>query len=170
MLRKQKEKILAELAEDFRNHDIVFVVDYLGLNVEQLTRLRRQLSKSGSKLKVAKNTLILRARGNVDSTDKKSLAGGTALIFVGDDPVTPARILKEFRKENPKPDVKAIWIGGELYGKERLDEFAALPGVNELRAKTVGLIKAPLQQLVNVLSAPLRNFVSQIDRLAKQSG
>ena len=169
MLRKQKNVVLENLEDQFRDHNILYVVDYKGLNVEQVTTLRRKLREGNSKFIVAKNTLIRIARSQIkkSSIDEDILKGSTAIIMSKDDPVTPAKILKEFLKTNPKPEVKAIIIDNTIYEAKHFQQFAELPGIDELRAKVVGSLNSPIYGLVFVLSGLIRGVVSQLDQIAK---
>lgn len=170
MLRKQKETVLASLTEDLKNYNIIYLVDYQGLNVAQATELRNKLRDSGAKMRVVKNTLMKLAcqKAQQETIPQELLRGSSALILSKDDPVSPAKIVKQFQKENEKPQIKAIVVDDVLYGPEKFAEFASLPGLNELRAKLVGSISSPIYGLVFTLSALLRGFVVQLDKIAKQ--
>lgn len=170
MLRKQKEKIVEDLVYDFKEYNVVFFADYQGLNVEQMTKLRRSLKEKNAKLRVAKNTLIRIAREKLGlpPINQNILTGMTALILSKDDPITPAKIIKDFREELEKPQIKAIIYGGELLPREEFERLASMPSVEELRAKVVGSLSSPIYGLVFALSGLLRGLVTQIDQLAKR--
>ncbi len=170
MLRREKEKILATLVEDLRRYDVLFLVDFQGLNVAQMTELRRKLREAGAKFRVAKNTLIKLAKASAqrNAIPDELLVGSSALVMAENDPVSPAKVIKEFFDEFGKPKVKAITIGNTCYDAAKAEEFASLPGVDELRAKVVGAVVAPLQALVFTLSGLIRTLVTQIDALAKK--
>ncbi len=170
MFRKQKEIILESLTEDIKSYNVLYLVDYKGLNVEKMTQLRRSLREKDAKIRVIKNTLLQLAQKNAGTSaiGSEMLTGSSAVILSKDDPVSPAKIIKEFLKKNEMPQIKAIVIDDTLYEAEKFKEFAALPGVDELRAKVVGALNSPISGIVFILSGLLRGFVNQIDQLAKK--
>jgi len=169
MLRAQREKILQELAEELKKHRVVYFVDFQGLNVEEITQLRRRFRENNVKFRVVKNTLVRLAHERAErKVDDKFLVGSTAVALTEDDPISPAKVIKEFLKEHEKPQVKAIEVGDEIYGPEKFEEFASMPGLEELRAKLVGSLNSPIYGIVFVLSGLLRGLVTQLDQLARQ--
>ena len=170
MFRKQKETVLENLVEEIRGNNVLYLVDYQGLNVEKMTELRRKLRENDAKMRVVKNTILKLAQQNVgrSAITEDLFRGSSAVILTKDDPVSPAKVIKEFLEDNEKPQIKAIVIDDVLYGAEKYKEFASLPGVQELRAKIVGALNSPIAGLVFVLSGLLRGFVTQLDQLAKR--
>ena len=170
MLRKDREIILENLTAEIKENNVIYLVDFQGLNVEQITQFRRKLRSDDAILRVAKNTLIKLARENLKREPIASnlLIGSSALIFCKDDPISTAKIIKEFLREHPKPQVKAIFINDDCIDGEKYEEYAELPGVVELRAKVVGALNGPIYGLVSVISGLLRGFVNQLDQLAKR--
>ncbi len=169
MLRAQREKILKELTEELKRYNVVYFVDFQGLTVEEMTKLRREFRKNDVKFRVVKNTLVRIAHERAERpVDENVLAGSTAVALTEDDPIAPAKVIKEFLKEHEKPQVKAIEIGDKFYGPDKFEEFASMPGLEELRAKLVGSLNSPIYGLVFVLAGLMRGLVTQLDQLAKQ--
>jgi len=170
MLKKDREKILKSIIEDLELYNVVYFVDFQGLNVEDITDLRRRFIAQNTKFRVAKNTLIKLARKELKqpSVEPDILTGSTALVMSHDDPVAPARIIKKFLKDHEKPQVKAIIVQDTQYDASKFKEFASLPSLDELRAKAVGSISNPLYGIVFVLSGLIRGLVTQINQLANK--
>ncbi len=170
MLKNQREIIVDQLCDDLYNNQVLFLVDYKGLNVAKITTLRRKLRPCNAKVRVVKNTLlrVAREKNGMHPIDALLLKGSSAAIFAKDDPVSTAKTIKDFLKDNDKPQVKAIVIKTDHYGAAQFETLAAMPGIPELRGMVVGTVAAPLYGLVNVLSGLMRGVVTQIDQIAKQ--
>ncbi len=167
--RPEKETMVDELGALFEESGNIFITDYLGLNVAQITEFRKSLRDNNIKYRVAKNTLLKLAAKSKGYEDLvKYFQGPTAIAFGADDPTVPARIIFEFNKKNNKPDVKAFWADGVLYPSERLKELAELPTRDQLIAQLVGVISAPLTNLVGTLDGVIREFCVTLDQIAKQ--
>lgn len=169
MKRPEKEELVEELGSLFEESSNIFVTDYLGLNVAQITEFRKKLRDGNIKYRVAKNTLLRIAAKNKGHEDMVPyFEGPTAVAFGVDDPSVPAKTINDFLKKNGKPEVKAFWADGVLYESERLKELAELPTKDELIAKIVGTISAPLTNLVGTMDGLIREFCVTIDQIAKQ--
>lgn len=171
MLRPEKEEIVAEFDKIIEGAQSVYVTDYQGLTVLQINELRTAFRKEGVKMRVAKNSLVRRA---MESAGQKELAdtitGPNAFIFGYDDPVVPARIMREFKKKFKleKPVVRGFVMDGEFLQGAQFDEISALPSKQELIAKVVGSISAPLSNLVYTFSGILRELVGTVTALAEK--
>ncbi|MCD6595234.1 50S ribosomal protein L10 [bacterium] len=170
MLKKDREKIVQELVDDLKNFNIVYLVDFQGLNVEEITTLRKDFRKNGVKFRVVKNTLLRIAQDRLENNllDSSILLGSSALVLAKDDPISPAKTIREFLKKHDKPQIKGIIVDDSFFGAEKYEEFSKLPSVDELRARMIGSIKAPLNGIVFVLSGLLRGFLSQLDQIREQ--
>lgn len=167
--RPEKETMVDELGNLFEESNNIFITDYLGLNVAQITEFRKNLRENNIKYRVAKNSLLKLAAKNKGYEDlDKYFQGPTAIAFGADDPTVPAKIIFEFSKKNNKPEVKAFWADGVLYASERLKELAELPSRDQLIAQLVGVISAPLTNLVGTLDGVIREFCVTLDQIAKQ--
>ncbi len=169
MARPEKEALLAELTEKMGAAQSMIVTDYRGLNVAELTELRRKLREAGVEFKVAKNTLLRMAAKNVgiEGLDE-ILTGPTGVAFGVSDPVAPAKILSQFAKDHKALEIKAGTLGTRVIGVEEIKNLADLPSREQLLAMVAGAFQAPIAGLVNVLQGPLRKFVYAVDAVKRQ--
>jgi large subunit ribosomal protein L10 len=153
---EMKKGVVAEITEKFEKAASVIVVDYKGLTVEQVTDLRNKFREAGVEYKVYKNTLVRRAAeavGQGEFINKESLVGTNALAFGYEDPVAPARIIKEFAKENEALELKMGIVEGEFFDKDKVTALANIPSREVLIAKLLGSLKAPVSNFVYLINA-----------------
>ena len=171
MLRPEKEQVVADFNEYMQGAQSVYVADYQGLTVSQISELRTAFRQEGVKMRVAKNSLVKRAMETAGEKDlADTLTGPNAFVFGFDDPVVPARIMREFKKKLKleKPEVRGFVLDGTFLPGDQFEEIAALPGKSELIAKVVGSIQAPLSELVFTCNGILREFVGTLTALAEK--
>ncbi len=137
------------------------LLDFKGLSVPAATEFRRKVRASGSRYRVVKNSLALRAaKGTALERLEAKLEGTTGIAYTGDDPVALAKVLVDFAKENPALSVKAgVVEGSQLLDAEGVKALSTMPGLPELRAKLLGLLMGPAQQLVSLLNEPATQTV-----------
>ncbi len=169
MDRAAKNEMVASLGEVFRSTNVVVVAHYSGLTVAQMQTLRRQMRQAGASVKVAKNWLAKIALEGSEVASIASLLKGPALIAFSGDPVAAPKVAVEFARTNEK----LVILGGAM-GKTALDPsgvkaLAALPSLDELRAKIVGLIQAPATKVAQVVSAPGAKVARVIQAYANKS-
>jgi len=169
MARPEKENAVASIAEKITNSTGVYLADYKGLNVEEISDLRNKLRDATVEFKVIKNTLARISVNKVGFEELlKYLQGPTAMAFCLEDPIIGAKILAEFQKNNKKLDLKACIFDGKVYDQERVKEIAKLPSEEQIFAQTVGAISGPLRNMVNVLHGLLSATVNVLDQIKKQ--
>jgi large subunit ribosomal protein L10 len=172
MTREEKAQVVAELTEVINRASGMYFTDFQGMNAEQTTNLRRELRKSGVQFTVAKNTLIRRAledTGKLTEELRKALVQQTGVAFGFDDPVAPARVLKDFIEKNAdKPSLKLAYVEGVTYPGKDLKKVAALPTKQDIMASIVGSVAAPISGIVGALGALQRDIVYLMDAIEKK--
>jgi large subunit ribosomal protein L10 len=164
-----KTEKVKELAERFRNHENVFLTDFTGLGVGEFTDLRRRLREVQARYQVAKNSLILRAAKEVGYNFLEAhLTGPTGLVFASEEANLPAKVLLDFYKSGEKPKLKAFLLEGRFYTS--LDDFkvvASLPTRQELLARLVAGVEAPVSNLIANIRSLFQQLVSTVDSVAR---
>ena len=154
MILKQKQELVANLTDKLQNAVAGVVVDYKGINVEDDTKLRRELREAGVEYFVVKNTMLRRAAANVGLSALDSvLEGATALAISNDDHTAAARILTKYAENSKNFTVKAGFLDGEVIDAAKVDELGKIPSKDVMVAITLGTLLAPISGLARVLNA-----------------
>jgi large subunit ribosomal protein L10 len=165
----RKETAVQELRDRLAGAQNLFLTDFAGLTVEEITKLRGELRKDGSTYAVVKNTLFKIAAGeDIAKQLDAFLAGPTGIVFAGNDPVAPAKAIKQFADDSKKLGIKAAYIDGKLVDKKQVETLASLPPKIELVAKLVGTLANPLRGLVTVLSGNQSGLVRVLNAIREQ--
>ncbi len=154
MDRAEKAEMVAELKQTFSESEVVVVTRNLGLTVAQSTALRNRMREAGARFRVAKNRLALIAlEGTTYAPIGAMLTGPTALA-TSSDPVAAAKVAVDFAKTNDRFEIVGGAMGDTLLDVNGVKALAALPSLDELRAKIVGLVQAPATKIAQVVNAP----------------
>ena len=161
MNRSEKQQLIDELHKELEKAPNAVLLDFKGLSVPAATEFRKKMRASGSRYRVVKNSLALRAaKGTALEKLEAKLEGTTGIAYTGDDPVALAKVLVDFAKDNPALTVKAgIVAGTQMLDANGVKALSTLPGLPELRAKLLGLLQAPATQLVRLLGTPATQTV-----------
>ncbi|MBN3523761.1 50S ribosomal protein L10 [Paenibacillus apiarius] len=154
-----KQQAVEVIAEKLRGSATTVVADYRGLNVSQVTELRKQLREAGIEFQVLKNTLVRRATAAAELSElDEVLSGPTAIAFSREDAVAPAKILNDFAKKNEALEIKGGVVEGRVVDVAQIKALAELPSREGL-----------LSMLLSVLQAPMRNFALAVKAVADKN-
>jgi large subunit ribosomal protein L10 len=172
MLRKDKERVVADLAERLRGSDTLILADYRGLSVSELDDVRTKLLEHGARFSVVKNTLTKRAASEAGlETLTPLLDGPTAIAFVGDgDMAAVAKTLNDTARRTRVLQIKGGILQGAPLEASQVVELASLPPADVLQGQVLGAIVGPLTSVVALFAAPLQDFVGLLDARVEQLG
>lgn len=156
---EEKKAVVAEVGAQVANAQSIIVAEYRGLEVGEMTKLRAEARKSGVYLRVLKNTLVRRA---VDGTPFSGLATemvGPLVFGISTDPVAAAKVLNDFAKANDKFVIKAGAMPNQVMDAAGVKSLASMPSRDELLAKLLGTMQAPIAKFVRTLNEVPAGFV-----------
>ena len=170
MLRQDKERVVEELVERLRASDTLIVADYRGLTMSEIDGVRTELLKHGARFSVVKNTLTKRAAEEAGVDDLIELLDGpTAIAFVQDaDMVAVAKSLNDTAKQTRVLTLKGGILEGQPVGADEVVRLASLPPADVLQSQVLGAVVGPLNAIVGLFTAPLRDLVCVIDARISQ--
>ena len=157
------------LSDKFSRAKAVYFTEYHGLKVSEITRLRNMFFKSDVEYLVAKNTLL---RKVADERKIEGLGdvlkGSTAIAISYNEPVSPAKVIKDFVKENDLPNVKGILFNGVLLPGEDFKKLADMPSKDEMLAQLALMLKSPIQKFVSTISSPMQKALGVLNNLKEK--
>lgn len=170
--RVQKETDLQNLTDKLGRTKSVVLTDYKSLTMKQLSELRSKLREQDAEFSITKNTILDRAfqATNYQLPTTSLLKGPTATLFAFDDEIFPIKLLVKSFKDFTVGKIKAGFLGREALDEAKIMQLSALPTKDELRGKTVGVLVAPLQGIIGVLQANLRNLVYALSEIQRVKG
>ncbi|MBK6290844.1 MAG: 50S ribosomal protein L10 [Ignavibacteria bacterium] len=168
--KEQKKVVVAELADMLREATSLYFVDFTGMTVATDQAFRNELRKKGVTMRVAKNTLIIRALADVGGYDieDSKFAGQTAVIFGGADPIAPAKIIRQYFEKGEKPKLKVAVVEGQVFDGTQLKQVSELPTREDLISAMIGSIHAPISGIVGSINAVMRDVASLVEEVAKK--
>lgn len=174
MDRAAKKQFVDDMESKLQRSQIVILMNYSGLTVEEMNNIRRKVEPSGVEFKVVKNTLVSHAMERVGISGLDAhLVGPTGVFLAFGDPVGPVKALTELLKTNEKLQVKAAWLSGRILNLDDVKQLANMPSREVLLGQLLGTLQAPMAQLVGVLSAVPGNFIGVLqaykDKLGQDS-
>ena len=165
----QKKKIAEDLKEKFSRSKVVIVTDYQGMNVTTINALRRQLRDADIDYRVVKNSLLVRASQDTDvATISEFFKGPSAVAISYDDPVTPAKVLTEFAKENKNLKIKVGVMGAKLLDIEDINSLSSLPSREVLLSQVLSAMNGVPTAFVRVLSGTIGQFLNVLTAIKDQ--
>ena len=171
MDRARKESFVAELGERIGRANVLYLTDFTGLSVKEMTKLRRTLKDSGAEYVVVKNRLAKRVfEASDDLPDvTESLVGPTGFVFGYEDVVSAAKALSDFaRDHDKKPAFKLGVMDQQVLQPEQIDKLAKLPSREQLMAELAGAFEAPMAALAAALGAKLQETAGLLDALKEE--
>jgi large subunit ribosomal protein L10 len=171
MLRSEKERVVAELADRLRSTETLIVADYRGLSMPEIEELRTRLLEAGARFTVVKNTLTKLAAQQAGTERMLELIDGpTAIAFLeaDSDPAAVAKVLSETARAHDVLVIRGGVFEGNVVGDADIKRLATLPPADVLRAQLAGAVVGPLTTVVGLFTAPLRDLVGVIDARIRQ--
>lgn len=167
---EKKKKQVDEISSALKNSCVGVLLNYKGINVEDDTKLRKQLRDSGCSYKVIKNTILSRAFEAAGIEGMQDyLKGTTALAYSEDDYVTGPKILSEYAKKLESFEIKGGFIDGGVVTDTQINALAKLPPKEVLVAQALGGLNSPIQGFANVLSGTMRGLVIALNAIAEKT-
>lgn len=169
MATAEKIQVVEDMTAEFKKAGSVFVADYAGLRVGDMTQLRKQLRDAGVSMHVVKNTLLRRAATDVGLGEiSEYFKGPTAVAFGPADPVAAAKIFHEFYGRLEKPTIRRFVFEKRTYGTSDLKAIASLPPKDVILSQLIGAIEGPISGFVGTLDAIIRELVGTVDAIAEK--
>lgn len=166
----EKKAAVEEITENLNSHDAIYITNYSGMSVSEINNMRGEFYEGNIKFKVYKNTLVKRAMDEVGGYEDlyPHLVEQNGFAFVEEEHAAPAKVIKKFYEETEKPKFKAAIIAGDYYGADELNALASMKSKSEVIGDIVGLLLAPVSNVVSALQAPGRNIAGAVETIAEK--
>ena len=174
MTREEKAQVIASLTEKFQSNNHFYLTDTSGLTVAEINKFREMCFNSGVEYKVAKNTLIKKALGNLEtdySSLEDALKGVSGIMFAKESGNVPAKIIKKFKKEDSqdRPKFKAASINTDVFiGEDQLTMLAGLKSKHELIGEIITLLQSPVKNVISALQSGENNLAGIVKTLSER--
>ena len=174
MKREEKAQLVSDLAEKLEGTDHFYITDTSGFTVAEVNKFREMCYKKGVEYKMVKNTFIKKALGNIEgdfSSLHKVLKGTSGIMFVNENASVPAKIMKNFKKEDPRgrPTLKAASIGSDLFiGEDQLGVLANLKSKQELIGEIITLFQSPAKNVLSLLQSGEQTLAGIVKTLSRK--
>ena len=166
MPNKKNINVVKELTDKLSRAKSIYFTDYLGLNVSDVTSLRKRFFDSNVEYLVVKNTLLkIASDQNKISLGDELFLGSTAIAISYDEPILAAKVLKDFLKDHDLPSIKGVLFEGSYLPAGEFEKIANLPSKEESLTKIVVMLKSPVQNIVNLLNSPMVKLVNVLNGL-----
>ena len=166
MPNKKNISNVKELTDKLSRAKSIYFTDYLGLNVSDVTSLRKKFFESNVEYLVVKNTLLkIASDKNKISLGDELFSGSTAIAISYDEPVIAAKVIKGFLKDHDLPSIKGVLFEGSYLPASEFEKIANLPSKEESLTKIIITLKSPVQTIVNLLNSPMVKLVNVLNGL-----
>ena len=166
----EKRAVIDEISENLKKSNAVYIANYSGMSVDDANKLRGAFRKGNVFFKVYKNKLMKLAMEEVGGYDAviPTLTEQNAFAFVEEELSAPAKVLKDFLKDNKRPQFKAAIVDGEFFGEDKLDTLASMKSKEEIIGDILGLLAAPMSNIIGALNAQGSNLVGAVKTIAEK--
>ena len=172
MTKEQKQSMIDDLSKSLDDNSVIYITDISELDAAATSALRRQCFAKNIKLSVVKNTLLKKAMENVqgkDFTELYDVLPGPTAIMLSDTGNLPAKLIKDFRKKNPKPVLKGAFVEESVYiGDEQLTSLVDIKSKDELLGEIVGLLQSPAKNVVSALTSGKSTIAGLVKTLSEK--
>lgn len=170
MNKTEKSEVISNVVEMINKSSAVYVTNYSGINVADITNIRNEFRKEKVSYFVVKNTFFKRAINETGRYNElvNNLAGMSGFAFTNADPIAPAKIIKKYFDASQKLSLKACYIENQFYDGSRLNEIASLPSKPEIIAGILGSLSSPASGIIGAINAVFRDLVSVVDQISKK--
>ena len=167
----EKKAVVEEITEQLNNSNAVYITQYTGMSVSDMGKLRGKFREGNVLFKVYKNTLVKRAMDTIGGYEDlyPHLEDQNGFAFVNEELAAPAKVLKDYIKEHKKPQFKAALIDGDYYKEDQLDTLASMKSKNEVIGDIIGLLMAPITNVVGGLQAQGSNIAAAVQTIAEKN-